>query len=98
MNLWIVLAVVIEVMACLGTLGVLVKGNTRPAFLAGFNTMLLVTGTHALYSPPLDVRMIAVLVMVAVYLARMNWRLMVWQKFTALPKLNRKLSASDIPH
>jgi hypothetical protein len=95
MNLWIVLAIVIESMACLGTLGVLVKRNTRPAFLAGFNTMLLVTGTYVLYSRWLDSRTIAVLVMVAVYLVRMNWLLLAWQKYTAVPKLNRRLSASE---
>jgi steroid 5-alpha reductase family enzyme len=95
MNLWIVVAVVIESMACLGILGILVEKNTRPAFLAGFNTMLLVTGTYVLYSPQLNARAIAVLAMVAVYLVRMNWLLLAWQKYTAVPKLNRKLSASE---
>lgn len=43
MNLWIVLAIVIESMACLGVLGVLARKSTGPAFLAGFNSMFLVT-------------------------------------------------------
>ena len=51
MNLWILLAIVIESMACLGVLGVLVTKSTRPAFLAGFNSMILVAGIYVWFSP-----------------------------------------------
>jgi steroid 5-alpha reductase family enzyme len=95
MNLWIILAIVIESMACLGVLGVLVTRNTQPAFLTGFNTMILVTGIYLWFSPRLDIRAVVVTAMVAVYLIRMNWLLLVWQKYTAVPKLSRKLSLSN---
>lgn len=68
MNLWIVLTIVIESMACLGVLGVLERKSTRPAFLTGFNTMIFVTATYIWFSLRLDARAVIVMVMVIVYL------------------------------
>ncbi len=95
MNLWIILTIVIESMACLGVLGVLVKRSTRPAFLAGFNTIIFVTGVYVWFSPRPDARAVVLMIMVAIYLIRINWLLLVWHRYTAVPKLNRKLLLSE---
>ena len=95
MNLWILLAIVIESMACLGVLGVLVTKSTRPAFLAGFNSMILVAGIYVWFSPLPDARTAVIMGMVIFYSIRIDWLLLFWQKYTAVPKLNRKLSVSE---
>jgi steroid 5-alpha reductase family enzyme len=59
-------------------------------FVAGFNTMALVTGIYIRFGG-LHARSGLVAAMVAVYLVRMNWTLFVWSGQTALEKIDRKV-------
>jgi len=95
MSVWVLNAIVIEAMAIVGIIGVLTTKRTHIAFAAGFNTMILVAGVYVWKAPPLDARKIAVLTMVAVYLLHMNWLLLFKQRYTAVPKLDTKLPASQ---
>jgi len=87
MTMWIVVAVAIEGMTLIGALGILATKRTSVAFVAGFNTMALVTGVFVWYAG-LQPRAVLVVVMVAVYLLRMNWVLLVWSGQTAVSKLD----------
>ncbi len=95
MSVWIIQAIVIEAATLIGVLGVLVSKSTRPAFLSGFNVMLPVTAVFFCHSPPFDARKIAIVVMVVIYLIRINWLLLVWRKDTAVSKLDTKQSAAE---
>ncbi|MFC1530725.1 DUF1295 domain-containing protein [Gemmatimonadota bacterium] len=85
--MWIQVAVAIEAMALIGALGVVVTNRTNVAFVAGFNAMALVTGIFAWHSP-VTPRTALVIAMVAIYLLRMNWILLVWSGQTAVSKLD----------
>jgi len=87
MTMWIIIAVAIEAMALLGVLGVLATGRTRTAFVAGFNTMLIVTAVY-IWQSGLGTREALILAMVVVYLGRINWILIVWQGQTAVSKID----------
>lgn len=87
MSMWIIVAVVIEGMALLGVVGVLATGRTGTAFVAGFNSMLVVTGVYVWYAG-LETREVLILAMVVAYLVRMNWILFVWQGQTAVSKID----------
>ena len=87
--MWMQIAVAIELMAIIGAVGIIVTKRTLVAFIAGFNTMALVTGVflwHAGVTP----RGALVLALVAVYLLRINWALIFWTGQTALSKLDEK--------
>jgi protein-S-isoprenylcysteine O-methyltransferase Ste14 len=85
--MWMQVAVAIESMALIGVLGVLLTRRTHTAFIAGFNTMAVVTGMFAWYYSWTP-RTVVVVAMVGVYLLRMNWVLLVWTGQTALSKLD----------
>ncbi|HHS98368.1 MAG TPA: DUF1295 domain-containing protein [Chloroflexi bacterium] len=91
MNLWLLVAILIEGMGILGVLAVWRTQRTDGAFVVGFNTMLLVTGVYVWRAGPLDPRKIALLVMVVVYLLHMNSLLLFQRRQTALPKLDTHL-------
>ncbi len=95
MGMWALNALLIEAMALIGITGVLVTRRTNIAFAAGFNTMLLVTGVYVLKSPPLNARKIIILAMVLIYLAHMNWLLLLQSKHTAIAKLDARLPLSQ---
>jgi steroid 5-alpha reductase family enzyme len=86
--MWLLTAAAIEAMALVGIAGVLATGRTRIAFVAGFNTMALVTGVFV-WDGVLGARTAVVGAMVIVYLLRMNWVLFVWSGQTAVDKLDR---------
>ena len=88
--MWVLVAAVTECMALAGVISIAVTKSTRIAFVLGFNTMALVTGIYV-WRYGLAIRSVIVLAMVVVYLARMNWMLLVWSKQTAMEKLDRKL-------
>lgn len=74
-------------MALIGALGVVVTGRTHVGFIAGFNTMALVTGLFV-WHLPWTPRTGIVIGLVAIYLVRMNWMLLVWSGQTAVSKLD----------
>lgn len=86
--MWLLILIAIAGMTLLGILSVLVTKRTYISFLAGFNTMALVTAIYAWYGL-LNLRSVLVLVMVGVYLLRMNWTLTRWTGNTALDKLDK---------
>ena len=92
--MWVTIAVVIEGMALVGALGVLFTKRTMVAFVSGFNTMALVTGVFVWYAG-LSPRAVLVVVMVVVYLLRMNWTLLVWSGQTAVSKLDEHTPGSQ---
>lgn len=92
MSMWIAIAVVVEGMALIGVLGILVTNRTRPAFMAGFNTLLAVTGVY-LWHSDFGAREVVILAMVVVYLFRINWILFAWQGQTAVLKIDASTSA-----
>jgi hypothetical protein len=47
--MWILIAIAVEGMALVGVLSTLATRRTLVAFVAGFNTMALVTAIYALY-------------------------------------------------
>jgi steroid 5-alpha reductase family enzyme len=85
--MWILIAITVENMALVGVLSILITRRTFGAFLAGFNTMALVTGIFVWYHG-FGSRTVLVVAMVAFYLLRMNWVLLVWSGQTALDKLD----------
>jgi len=91
MNIWVLNAIIIETMTAVGIVGVSLTGRTGPAFLAGFNTMILVTGAYVLTAPPPSPRQMTVLAMVALYLVHMDWLLLFHRGRTAVAKLDRDL-------
>ncbi len=93
MKVWLWNAILIEMMALAGFLGVRRTRRTHVAFAIGFNTMLPVAGLYILAFPPLTVRHIILLVMVLLYLAHMNWLLLFQSRHTAIPKLDAGISA-----
>lgn len=95
MSVWALNAILIEAMAAVGALGVGITRRTSPAFAAGFNTMIVVAGVYVLSAPPLNARRIAILVMVILYLIHMNGLLVLGRRYTALGKLDAKLSLSQ---
>ena len=95
MNMWILIALIIEVLAVVGTISVWATKRVRAAFVVGFNTMIPVTGVYLLWTPPLNTRKIIIFAMVAVYLAHMNWLLLFRHRYTAAPKLEKGLPASQ---
>ena len=95
MSMWTLNAVIIEVMALLGVAGVLITRRTNLAFVAGFNTMLLVTAVYVFKSPPLNARQIIILAMVLIYLTHMNWLVLFQSKHTAISKLDTKIPPSQ---
>jgi steroid 5-alpha reductase family enzyme len=86
--MWIQVAVAIEAMALIGAIGAVSTKRTHIAFVTGFNTMALVTAIFV-WHQPWTLRSTIVIAMVAVYLARMNWVLLVWQAQTAVSKLDK---------
>jgi steroid 5-alpha reductase family enzyme len=93
--MWFLILVAIAGMTLLGILSVLATGRTHISFLAGFNTMALVTAIYTWYGL-LNLRSILVLVMVGIYLLRMNWVLTRWTANTALDKLDKTSLAHKI--
>jgi steroid 5-alpha reductase family enzyme len=91
--MWVSVVVATECMALAGVISIAVTKGTRIAFVLGFNTMALVTGIFV-WHYGLTMRAVIVLAMVFVYLARMNWMLLVWSRQTAIEKLNEKLPAA----
>jgi steroid 5-alpha reductase family enzyme len=91
--IWVLVTAATEAMAVIGLVGVAATKRTHPAFLAGFNTMILVTAIYVLSAPPLDLRKLLISGLAALYVVRMNWVLLAWQKQTAASKLDRRLSA-----
>ncbi|MEJ2719632.1 MAG: DUF1295 domain-containing protein [bacterium] len=91
--MWILNAIIIEGMALLGILSILRTRRTVVAFLAGFNTMAVVTGVYVWFGG-LGPRTALVVAMVVVYLARMNWVLLVWSHQTALAKIDEQVPIS----
>lgn len=92
--MWMQAAIAIELMAVIGALGILVTRRTLVAFVAGFNTMALVTGLfvwHAGANP----RGVLVIALVTVYLLRMNWILLFWSGQTAVSKLDERTPISQ---
>jgi steroid 5-alpha reductase family enzyme len=85
--MWVLIAVAIECMALAGVVSILITKRTLVAFALGFNTMALVTGIFVWHFG-LSIRTIVIMTMVVVYLARMNWLLLVWSGQTALGKLD----------
>jgi steroid 5-alpha reductase family enzyme len=85
--MWIWLAVAIEGLALLGWLSVVLTRGLRVAFVIGFNAMAAATAIYAAYGD-LGPRGVLVVVMVAVYLVRMNWTLLAWSGQTAVSKLD----------
>jgi steroid 5-alpha reductase family enzyme len=85
--MWILIAIVIEGVALASALAILASERTHLAFVAGFNTMALVTAIYVWYGG-LHPRALLIVAMVVVYLARMNWVLVVWSGTTALAKLD----------
>lgn len=85
--MWILITIAIEGMALVGVLSALITRRTLGTFLAGFNTMALVTGIYVWHSEP-SLRSVLVVAMVALYLARMNWALIFWSGQTAISKLD----------
>jgi steroid 5-alpha reductase family enzyme len=85
--MWVLIAIAIEGMALIGALSVLITRRTLVAFVAGFNTMALVTAIYALHGG-LCARSVLVMAMVAIYLLRINWVLIFWTEQTALGKLD----------
>ena len=92
--MWVAVAVAIESMAVVGVVSVIVTKRTRGAFLAGFNTMALVTGLFVLNSG-LAQRSGLVVAMLGGYLLYINWVLLAWSGQTAVSKLDTKVSASQ---
>jgi steroid 5-alpha reductase family enzyme len=86
---WILIAIVIEGVALVSVLAILATRRTHFAFVAGFNTMALVTAIYV-WNGGLHPRALIVVAMVVVYLARMNWVLVVWSGSTALAKLDER--------
>lgn len=86
--MWTLIIIAIAGMTLLGVLSVLATKSTYISFLAGFNTMGLVTVIYIWYGMG-DVRSIIVAVMVGIYLLRMNWVLIMWTGHTTLVKLDR---------
>ena len=95
MNAWIVNAVIIEVMAVAGLVGVVLTKRTGFGFAAGFNTMLPVAAVYVFASPPFNARQAVVLAMVVLYLLHMNWLLFARAYHTAVTKLDAKLQPSE---
>ncbi|NNG17710.1 MAG: hypothetical protein HKM89_14640, partial [Gemmatimonadales bacterium] len=73
--MWVAVAIAIECMAVIGFVSVIVTKRTGGAFLAGFNTMALVTGLFVLHSG-LALRTGLALTMLAGYLLHINWVLL----------------------
>jgi steroid 5-alpha reductase family enzyme len=92
--MWILIAIIIESMALVGVLSILITKRTLAAFLAGFNTMALVTFIYVCYSGVYP-RTLLVIAMVAFYLVRMNWVLLLWSGQTALDKLDNRTSIAQ---
>lgn len=89
--MWILIAIIIESMALAGILSILITRRTHIAFLTGFNTMALVTCVYVC-TYGLHPRTILAVAMVAFYLVRMNWVLLVWSKQTSIDKLDNRTS------
>jgi protein-S-isoprenylcysteine O-methyltransferase Ste14 len=92
--MWIQVAVAIEAMALIGALGAVVTKRTHIPFVTGFNAMAIVTAIF-MWHQPWTPRAGIVIAMVAVYLARMNWVLLVWSDQTAVSKLDEHTRAGQ---
>lgn len=87
--MWLQVVVVVEGAALVGAISILLSKRTLGAFVAGFNTMALVTGIFV-WTYGLRTRSLIVVAMVAVYLIRINWVLLVWSAQTAVSKLDQR--------
>lgn len=85
--MWILVALAIEAMAFIGAVGILVTRRTQLAFVTGFNTMAPVTALFVWYAG-ITSRSVLLAAMVALYLIRMNWILLIWTGQTAISKLD----------
>ena len=92
--MWVAVAVAIESMALIGVVSVVSTTRTSGAFLAGFNTMALVTGLFVL-NTGLAPRTGLVLAMLGVYLLHINWVLLAWSGQTAVSKLDVETPSSQ---
>jgi len=86
--MWLAILIIIEGMTLLGIISVLATRRTWLAFLAGFNTMALVTAAYAWYGV-MNARTVIVIALAAAYLLRINWVLIRWTGNTALDKLDK---------
>jgi len=93
---WIVLMVTIELMAIGGVIGALVTKNLRAPFLFGFNTLLPVTAVYCWYGDGSTLRQALLLILVSVYLLRMNVVLTAWYSSTAAVKLKDTLPPAQL--
>jgi steroid 5-alpha reductase family enzyme len=92
--MWTLIAIVVEGVALAGALAIVTTRRTHLAFVAGFDTMALVTAVYVWHGG-LHPRSVLVAAMVAVYLIRMNWVLLVWSTTTALAKLDQRMTLSQ---
>lgn len=86
--MWFCILITIEGMTLLGIVSILATRSTYISFVAGFNTMALVTVIYAWYGM-MNLRSIVVLALVGIYLLRMNWVLTRWTSDTTLDKLDK---------
>lgn len=95
MSHWLSIAIVIEAAALLSWAAAILPGQTKFAFVFGFNVMLPVAFIHLAAGGAISWRGAAALASVILYLLNMNVVILLWTSDTAMPKLDRHLSAAE---
>lgn len=97
MNVWIALAAVLLILALLAFITSRGAQDTRPMFLWGFNAMGPVTLVYCYFGEGDLSHKALILVMVGLYLLRMNIVLTRWYGNTAAAKLKDVMPTQQVP-
>ncbi|WP_428264751.1 DUF1295 domain-containing protein [Haliangium sp.] len=88
---WIEVLIVIEVAFALALASALITKRTTAIFAAGFNVMVPVIAVLMWRAPSFHLRALIAVLLAAIYLARLNWVILVWSKDTAMSKLDQSV-------
>lgn len=90
-NPWLPILAVVELAFLLAVVAAVATRRTKLVFAAGFNVMLPVIALHLWQAPGLHARAALGAAMAGLYLARLNWTILVWTDDTAMAKLDGAL-------
>lgn len=94
-NVWILAAIIIEVMGLLAWVAYAATGRIKFAFLFGFNVMLPVAWLFLFLAGAHGWRSLLAIVSVVLYLLNMNTVILFWSRDTAMSKLDLHLRSNE---